>query len=214
MFVAIKKDVTQTWYRLHSHMLTKTHTYRRTHTHCSSLGKAKDISLLVLLSLCWVFINCLYVCIIFFYLAKWSQWSAWKVNRKIFSARQQCDKKAWDGDPVVWKKFLRCRTPDTLNYKPSLKVLIASFFSAWRRSDAGSRTSHENKNNQLSSTQPSVICFTDPGGLTGDGFTLCRCTLLLSACTACIPRSSTSAPGTGRAPSPLCFVCCGLGRNR
>lgn len=42
----------------------------------------------------------------------------------------------------------------------------------------------------------------------------CRCRPPRAGCTACTPRSSTSAPGTGRAVLPLGSACCGHAHSR
>lgn len=87
-------------------------------------------------------------------------------------------------------------TEDSSNPNPhkSLKVLIA-FLSAC----SSCRTSFSRCSNASGSQL---------------WFTLCRCKPPLSACTAYIQRSSTNAPGTGRAGSPPCFECCDLARSK
>lgn len=52
------------------------------------------------------------------------------------------------------------------------------------------------------------------GRATGPEVSPCRCRLPPSVYTACTPRSSTSAPGIGRASLPHGSGCCGHGHNR
>ena len=48
----------------------------------------------------------------------------------------------------------------------------------------------------------------------GAGLSPCRCRPPPAGCTVCTPRSSTSAPGTGKAGSPPDSACCGRARSR
>lgn len=55
---------------------------------------------------------------------------------------------------------------------------------------------------------------TSCGGAAGPRVSPCRYRPPLSVYTACIPHSSTSGPGIGRALSPHGSVCCGHGHNK
>lgn len=122
----------------------------KTHTHSSSLGKAPNNSLLVLLCLKWILFNWTLIVI---FLCKDAI-----IYRYIFLGKLSLFKatwwqKAWDVDPVVWVGFYigipQARRPLKPNSQKSLKVLVASPSArsplfAEHCSDSESQTMDEN----------------------------------------------------------------------